>query len=173
MTDTPAFITRLLALIASTALFAGMWAGDGPADGMALHHKTGVNSLVQREPEWVPIEEPITHRVAASAATVSPGLTLSVSGISKSLTVESDGLAIAPELLQRHVEQLPLGIAAGDYRIVDSQGGVGWLRVRSTSSANGPSDAMRLMTTSIDGAPVQFIRIVPAAIGAGNSGIKK
>jgi hypothetical protein len=32
---------------------------------------------------------------------------------------------------------------------------------------------MRLMTTSIDGAPVQFIRIVPAAIGAGNSGIKK
>jgi hypothetical protein len=172
MIDAPALISRLLALLAATALFAGMWSADRPVDAIALRHGSTKHAIVQREPEWIPLEESV--RIAAPVAdhVISTALTLNVGAASKTLTVESEGLAITAELLQQHLEQLPLGIPVGDYRIVDSLGGVGWLRVRSAAAMHR-SASTQLLTTSLGGAQVQFIRIAPAVLGQDQRGITK
>jgi len=184
MNETTQSISRLLALVAFTALFAGLWANDRPANAMAL--KTGPipHGIVVIEPEWIPVSETeLTSAMLDKNVSTPqvPNLDVQFGSQSKTITVESAQLLIAREVLQSHLNQLPLGISAGDYRIVDSLGGVGWLHVR-TEDASGPSasptealdltgslgmrtGSPRMLATEVDHASVQFIRVAPAVIG--------
>lgn len=166
-------VSRTLALMVCTLLFAGVWSNDRPVAAMAM--KTGPipRGIVEQEPEWVPVSAPL---IASSAAPVpatptagTADLKVSRGSVSKSFRVESSSLLIAEEILQSHLNQLPLGLAVGDYRIVDSLGGVGWLHVRieGAESANaGRSSLPRLLTTTVDDGEMQFIPVKETAISS-------
>ncbi len=87
-----------------------------------------------------------------------------VLAISQSLTIVRDGLQISTDELLQHVRQLPMGTPDGDYRIIDAQGGTGWLRVRMQSAfQQSPSSSDNVVTTKVAGTNMTFIRVQPVA----------
>jgi len=175
-------ISRVLALVALTALFAALWANDRPANAMALKSGPIPQGMVIVEPEWVPVPEtePASETLEENVSSLqSPELKVQFGSQSKSIVIESAQLLIAREVLQSHLNQLPLGISAGDYRIVDSLGGVGWLHVRAeetstprtskTRASGMETGTPRIFSTTVDQANVRFIRVAPVALGANSA----
>ncbi len=169
-------IMRVAALSFFTAMFAGLWANDRPDGSLALKHQP-INDPIARilygEHEHVPVLQPhklsktplqpvvLSHVSKTEAANKIASVDLR--GMSKTFSVEGAELQISTEVLEQHIAQLPLGIAAGDYRIVDSLGGVGWLRVRSSSGIE-TTHSQQALSTTVELQSVQFIRITQTAM---------
>lgn len=169
MIETSQSLARLAALIAVTAGFALLWANDQPDAQLAM--KTGpVFQPLAGQP--LPAESRSrtsrsrTSSVAPrpTAAAIAPVREVMLGGVAKSFAVEAEGLAISSESLTEHLDQLPLGLAAGDYRIVDPLGGVGWLRIRETPAESRTSRGSEVVTTSAAGGDVRFIRVRVEAV---------
>lgn len=185
MSESSQSITRMLALIAFTAIFAGLWSNDQPVRAMALknspipHGIAGGESrqkqLQQGEPEWVPVTEPrVETQVQTFAASLSAtARQVSMGSQSKSFTIESADLLIADQILHAHLDQLPLGMAAGNYRIVDSLGGVGWLRVRINGAAGIDAGENLILSTTVNEESMRFIRVAETALGIQTHGTQK
>lgn len=155
MTDSSPALTRFVALIAMTAVFAGLWANDGPSRPAVRAAHASRTVLAAVSPAEV-TEFRLTAPISTTNSAVQIGRTV------KTIAIESAHLNLSERELADHVGQLPMGIPAGDYRIVDSQGGVGWLRVRFSEPADGVSGiaaASTLMTTCVGDDEVRFIRV--------------
>lgn len=160
--------SRILALIVSTGLFAGTWANDHPQGlisqkDLPLPKNLAVSHVLPAEPEWIPISKPMLEMPVMVS---QPASEIRISAGSQQKTFEVDGtdLLIADEVLELHLEQLPLGLPVGRYRIVDELGGVGWLTVESTQApdsarSRSPRKGSPIVSTTVDDATVQFIRI--------------
>ncbi|MCA8995846.1 MAG: hypothetical protein KDA80_02645 [Planctomycetaceae bacterium] len=147
MTDASPALTRIASLIAMTAIFAGLWANDGPGSSAIASRPSLSEPVVQ-------IERTSAHDVQLTA--------ISVEGTIKEISLETENLLVSKESLQNHLNQLPLGLPVGDYRMVDSLGGVGWLRVRISSNSGARLSDGRvdpLLTTSTEDSQVRFIRV--------------
>ncbi|SFI17705.1 hypothetical protein [Planctomicrobium piriforme] len=154
-------LTRLLALVAATGLFAGVWANDVPPGTVPNEAITLVVEQPQLQSERTPSHDVVVlledeWRAAEPEPKPAPRQASAAATIR---TVEAEELMICDELLQRHLDLLPTDLPCGDYRIVDPWGGVGWLMVRSP---NGRSDSGRqeegVWTTELDGISVRFLR---------------
>lgn len=168
-------LSRTLALTASIAVFAGIWSNDQPVELLARKTVPVPQGLVQAEPEWVPVTE-MTPRISR-VDTVSPqasspqtseqvALSIGIGSSVKTFTVDATELLIPEDILQSHLEQLPLGLAVGRYRIVDSLGGVGWLNVRQTGESQRGMASRQLISTSVEEQNVQFIYVSDPVLGA-------
>lgn len=140
-------VSRITALIAFSALFAGAWSLDRSPETLALRERPRTTPLVRTKPVPRPL-------VATPTSTTFAGR-VEVTERRLTVSIEDESLQISPDVIERHLSQLPLGIAAGDYRIVDAQGGVGWLRVRGGMATTGVPQ----LTTTVDEQPMRFIRI--------------
>jgi hypothetical protein len=159
MLETSQPLVRAFALVAATALFAGIWANDRPQAAPAPR------SIATRSRHSALGEKP--------AAQPASTMTVSLGTVSRTWTIDADALLIPASRFDQHVAQLPVGLPSGDYRIVDSLGGVGWLHVRSQGAVNLPLASSPLLTTLVEGEPVRFIRIVSAAIGTQAGGVSR
>lgn len=168
--------SRILALIVSTGLFAGTWANDTPDRVLAqksvpLPKDLRVAHALPEEPEWVPISRPMMETPVMIPEVVSE-VRISMGTQQKTFEVDGADLLIAQEVLQLHLDQLPLGLPVGRYRIVDPLGGVGWLTVESGNDRGAGTLARTqkqppLISTIVDDATVQFIRIQNATVTTG------
>lgn len=168
--------SRILALIVSTGLFAGTWANDHPEGRISqkdlpLPKNLAVASILPAEPEWIPIFKPMLEMPVMVSQPASE-IRISAGSQQKSFEVDGADLLIADEVLQLHLEQLPLGLPVGKYRIVDELGGVGWLTVESLQSSETarprtPRKGAPIVSTTVDEATVQFIRIPNPPMTAG------
>lgn len=152
MTSSSLNLVRVAALALMTALFAGVWNNDQPEYYLALSTAPSEVHFARR-----PNAAPAPAMVRAEAK-VNLGL------VSKTITVEADALVLPQSALAQHLAQLPLGLPAGDYRIVDAQGGVGWLRVRSESDGVTRAAGSELITTSVGTETVRFLRTQLATV---------
>ncbi|WP_437225737.1 hypothetical protein SH661x_004209 [Planctomicrobium sp. SH661] len=160
-------ITRSLALIAFTAIFAGVWANDQPPRKMAQRTAPIQRGIAEVEPEWVPVEESESLSVIAdSIPSPAPEMRVTLGRQAKSFSVEADGLLIAEVILQAHLDQLPLGLDVGDYRIVDPLGGVGWLYVRVEGETPQKMKSGRMLSTTVGEESVRFIQVGSTAMGS-------
>lgn len=156
----PQAATRIAALLAFSGLFAGLWSSDGHGTG-----GTSVTTARKGALRSVPAVQQVASPAGPAAETTKRGQagrsvtwTVSPGNRTRQFFLETDGLKMSSTTFEKHLGQLPLGLPAGDYRIVDPSGGVGWLRVRGdgvplTSSSNS------LLTTTVDRRQVRFIRI--------------
>jgi len=176
-------LPRTLALLVCTALFAGLWSNDRPARAMAMKTAPLPRGIVEAEPEWVPISAAVAARASQPetplisspvSASSSARMEVTLGEHSKHFRLETSDLLIADELLQAHLNQLPLGISPGDYRIVDPLGGVGWLHVRVEGNRfSSRSPAPLLLTTTVDAENVRFISVTGTTAGGNSSGVSR
>lgn len=173
MSETSQSLIRALALAAFTAIFAGMWNNDRPTDPtLALRLPADQRSFVCQHVSTAPVFKlsgsPKTAKSVAKTTPLIPGKTVEVSapptqtvGMQqpRTISIEADGLMIPQAELTQHMNQLSLGIAAGDYRIVDSLGGVGWLHVVDGSQMSFTSTAAEMLITEIGDSIVRFIPV--------------
>ena len=160
MSESPQSIVRVLALVAFTALFAGLWGTDS-----ASHRKS--NGLADRStpaPAVAPADESDAARTTSTGPKVTDqfGRTETVATteaptFETAISVDPGSLTLRPGQLQQHLNQLPLGTPAGRFRIVDDHGGVGWLRVRSTMQADASANSV--LQTEWSGRTLHFIRM--------------
>lgn len=168
MTETSQSLIRLIALVAVTAFFAGLWNNDRPVGVMARKSAPQTNSLAQQTPQ-----APRSAAPAIPGDTSMTTLQVNIGRLSKTFTVRGDDLGLSPDQLLLHLEQLPLGLPAGNYRIVDSLGGVGWLTVQASGAAASGSPASPLLTTQVQDEAVRFIRIDRATAQAGSASLSR
>ena len=137
-------VMRVVALVAFTALFAGLWNGDREAWSSQPPPAAMAQWVphVPREMDNEPKLAGITGK-HSEPQLASPVLEMRIGGVTKSFTIDSGDLALTAEMIPQHLAQLPMGIAGGDYRLVDSRGGVGWLHVRiEGETGSGPGTQM-------------------------------
>lgn len=158
-------------------LFAVAWSQDRPDPQLFAQR-----SLVQPNMCWTPRKQPsFDHisriltdpepvHVAEEIATVVPPAVphstalaaaseVSLVAVSQSITLVRDDLHGSLESLMQHVSQLPMGLPSGEYRIVDSHGGTGWLRVRQTAAFPAIARDHDLIVTEADGETLRFIHL--------------
>jgi len=161
MLETSQSAIRMIALVIFTALFAGLWANDHPDESVAIH--------------FTPIDQPIVESTMAREGiathqqqkrvqneTVQASNSSTMIATQKSFVLELDDLQLSKAVIAKHVNQLPFGMETGDYRIVDSLGGVGWLRIRSSQSREPTGKPM--LETTVGATQVRFIRVQTASI---------
>lgn len=145
MVETSPSVLRVVALLACSASFAGLWSNDRPRETVALRQPAASDPFA-RVP--VPPRSAIVQSIRVAAST-------------KTFSLDADNLTLPRAEVDAHLSQLPLGMPAGDYRIVDPQGGVGWLRVRGGQSvAETP-----LLTTTVADRQMRFLRIESSRVG--------
>lgn len=176
MTDTSQSVIRIAALVAATVLFAAVWRSDQTGHELALQTSPGSRVIVRREQPGVRMP---TSRPEWQAALVlldgegdCPAVIQKDSSGMKLVTARCDGLTLDLITLGTHLRQLPLDIPAGDYRIVDSAGGVGWLRVQ-TDAARAASSRDALLTTRVNSVEVRFIRVTANSTAVRDSLIRR
>lgn len=168
MAETSQSAMRVIALVLFTMIFAGAWANDQPRESMAQKDPPKPTAIISQEEqpvdrsdesdepgdELVSTEAIIKKVVLPELEEVSPvevGMTLTIS-------VETEGLSLKERNIAEHIQQLPLGIANGDYLMVDPQGGVGWLRIRGQQQKD---QGERQLTTTVESAMVRYVRVTP------------
>lgn len=156
---------RIIALIFFTMLFAGAWANDRPRETMAqkeLPKPTAILSQEETPGEEIlaplPTEE-LVEEVVATDVPQSILEELKPVSLVKTMTIsiETEGLTLHDESVQSHLQRLPLGIANGDYMMINSQGGMGWIRIRGQQRDAGE----RLLTTTVNDVTVNYLRVTP------------
>lgn len=174
MAETSQSAMRVISLVLFTALFAGAWANDQPRERMAEKTQpepTAILSQEAQESELSRVAMPtevmpnVPELPAASAVVDVPALEelkpVAV-GMTMTISVETEGLTLVDETVQDHIQRLPLGIANGDYLMVDPLGGVGWLRIRGQQQKDSGE---MILKTSIDESVVRYIRVTPVNAG--------
>ena len=165
--ETSQSVIRVITLVGFTLMFATMWANDRPSEMMARKDPPPSEAVLTQE----------THGLVHESEQVSEGLTNSMQVMTLeldeisiestemvlSIDIETEGLTLTDEASQAHLRNLPLGIADGDYMMVDPQGGVGWVRVRGQQQVDSNET---LLTTKIGDAEVRYIRVTPTTIAS-------
>jgi len=171
-------LVRLFALVAATGVFAGLWANDQPVptdDVIALQHLTvripleplaeelPVSTLQSSEEDWqtLPTESHSSESVTSLSMRPGDPFPDPIPPRTEIRAIHLDQLTISEAELQKHLRLLPETIPAGDYRVIDSFGGVGWLIVRPVDSSVETVAEDGVWTTTLDGITVRFIRAVP------------
>ena len=155
---------RVILLIMFTVLFAGLWANDRPHHLLA-HKQSPKPSLILAEQTDSLLLAPEELAESTSEADIQfpelEEIATDSTSISLSIAFETEGLTLTDQEIQRHLSQLPLGIADGDYMMVDPHGGVGWVRVRGNRQFD---QGETLLTTSIGEEYVRYIRVTPTNV---------
>ncbi|WP_437205526.1 hypothetical protein [Planctomicrobium sp. SH664] len=151
---------RVLALFAATAFFAGLWNGDQQETARPRPAMAG----------WIPyaprdVSGPQLAVQDRTDGLVAPLMEIRRGAQTRTFSVEPDELSLTSAEISDHLAQLPIGLAAGDYRIVDDRGGVGWLRVRVNATGDVPDRGEGLLTTHSGGTGLKFLRVKPEEIG--------
>lgn len=171
MAETSQSAMRVISLVLFTALFAGAWANDEPREKMAQKELPKPTAIMSQEDveQDVPVqpENVVSHvaQTAPKSVPVAPPLEeLQPVGIGMTMTisVETEGLTLVDETVANHIQRLPLGIANGDYLMVDPLGGVGWLRIRGQQQQDGGE---MMLTTTIGESVVRYLRVTPVNAG--------
>ncbi|MBT5017901.1 MAG: hypothetical protein HON04_04095 [Planctomicrobium sp.] len=169
MAETSQSAMRVIGLIFFTMVFAGAWANDRPNERMALKEMPKSTEILSKEdetasevaPEVKAEEELVAIEVPAPIEIPRPVLeVLDPTAIDMTMTIsiESLGLSIADVTIKQHVQELPLGIANGDYLMVDPQGGVGWIRIRGQQQKD---TGETMLATTIGDEVVRYMRVSP------------
>lgn len=157
MSESPQSIVRVLALVAFTALFAGLWGTDSAPN----RPETGIADRSVPAPAVAPADESesarTTSMIPEQLARTETVATTEAPTFETAISVDPGSLTLRPGQLQQHLNQLPLGTPAGRFRIVDDHGGVGWLRVRSTMQADASANSV--LKTESSGRTLHFIRM--------------
>ncbi len=152
-------IARMAALLVCVFLFGAAWSQDQPDPRLLAQRELILPNIggasppailavtrtrAANEQQLEPVARalttaPLTAAVATESATISqpllkPDAHVELIAISQSMTVVRDDLHGSLETLMQHVSQLPMGLPTGQYRIVDSHGGTGWLKVRQNAA---------------------------------------
>lgn len=169
MAETSQSAMRVIGLIFFTMVFAGAWANDRPNERMALKEMPKSTEILSKEdetasevaPEVKAEEELVAIEVPAPIEIPRPVLeVLDSTAIDMTMTIsiESEGLSIVDATIKQHVQELPLGIANGDYLMVDPQGGVGWIRIRGQQQKD---TGETMLATTIGNEVVRYMRVSP------------
>ncbi|MCA9089867.1 MAG: hypothetical protein KDA90_14690 [Planctomycetaceae bacterium] len=173
-------IIRVAVLVVFTLCFASLWSQVQPDPELLAQRQQIVpnmsmplsNSLPTRAMARITpapaMRTAVERAPAVPAAEAIPQPVSSgsdVLAISQSLTIVRDGLLLSNDELMQHIRQLPMGTPDGNYRIVDAQGGTGWLRVRMNSAIQSAAAAGsdNIVTTTVAGSNVTFIRVQSVA----------
>lgn len=170
MAETSQSAMRVISLVLFTALFAGAWANDQPRERMAEKTQPEPTAILSQEAQESELSREVMPTVAEVAASSTPAVDVPALeelkpvsvGMTMTISVETEGLTLVDETVQHHIQRLPLGIANGDYLMVDPLGGVGWLRIRGQQQED--SGEMILKTT-IEESVVRYIRVTPVNAG--------
>ncbi|MCA9079250.1 MAG: hypothetical protein KDA58_01775 [Planctomycetaceae bacterium] len=191
-------LIRVAALLVFTILFAGLWSADqpdpellaqrqqlipqigaplsGPIPAQSLAHLTTESARIETKAVTSPIasssQDVPSLDVQMTPAKTSTDRTTSIQtevfAMNQSVTVVRDSLSLSNDELMQHLRQLPLGTPDGDYRIVDPQGGVGWLRIRMHSVLGSAQASINdVLTTEVTGTSLTYLRVQRTA-AAGN-----
>ncbi|MEW4490430.1 hypothetical protein AB1L42_20260 [Thalassoglobus sp. JC818] len=147
---------RVVLLVTFSLLFAGLWANDRPQEIMAQKEPMHSGStLIGDDSSMTSMTELVTSLPPLEdIPTMEAEIVLTIS-------VETDGLTLSPADVSSHIRQLPIGMASGDYMIVDPHGGVGWLRIRGQVSTTVESS---LHSTNVGDVCMRFIRVTPVQV---------
>lgn len=159
---------RIVGLIFFTMVFAGAWANDQPRERMAqrempkpsavlTHDDPNVEAqpVVDIDQTAVAIDVPAPVEIPAPVLDVLDPTSLDMT---LTISIESEGLSIAESTIKKHVHELPLGIANGDYLMVDPAGGVGWIRIRGQQQRDLGDT---LLATTVNDEVVRYLRVSP------------
>ncbi len=170
-------LVRLVPLIVATGMFAGLWANDqhiapqiivslqDAAKVVETDHHSGFASVPSNlsadsmENLWQPVKsdsKPLLEILPRSSPAPSPPKV-----VTQICSIDTIHLTISQAALQQHIDLLPDDLPSGDYRIIDSFGGVGWLIVRPVGDAQETIVDDGVWTTTVDGENVRFIRATP------------
>ncbi len=149
---------RVISLILFTMIFAGAWANDRPREHMAQKELPKPTAILSQETEEAGsvVVDAIPQHVMPKP--VLEEITPTEIGMTMTISVETEGLTIKGKTVQQHIEKLPLGIANGDYLMVDPEGGVGWLRIRGQQKRD---EGLITLSTTIDDSIVRYMRVSP------------
>lgn len=166
MAETSQSAMRVIGLIFFTMVFAGAWANDRPNERMAQKEMPKPTAIISKEETAIEVkpvveaeEELVVIEVPAPIDIPTPVLeVLDPTAISMTMTIsiESEGLSIADTTIKQHVQELPLGIANGDYLMVDPEGGVGWIRIRGQQQKD---TGETMLATTIGDEVVRYMRV--------------
>lgn len=165
MSESSQAVIRSIALTTLTVLFAGIWGNDRPTHPtlafLPPDQRTFVIALA-----GPPARDLLISKAASVASTRELRRSMqprTIPAMSRTISVESGELAISKGTLSGHLSRLPMGLAIGDYRLVDSLGGVGWLHVRGLSNVVEGSVDDATLTTEVNGDRLSIIRVQSAA----------
>ncbi|QDT33672.1 hypothetical protein [Thalassoglobus polymorphus] len=161
-------VMRVVSLVLFTMIFAGAWANDRPREVLAQKEMPKPSASISQEADTgaTALAGAVSERTAPEVVVpehvmpkpVLEDITPSEFGMTMSISVETEGLTIKGKTVQQHIQKLPLGIANGDYLMVDPEGGVGWLRIRGQQK---PDDRAITLSTQIGEATVRYMRVSP------------
>lgn len=168
MSETSQSVMRVVGLITFTMFFAGAWANDQPREQMAQKEMPKPTAILSKEESQPQESADIAAPEEVVSLPVPPPVELPKPlldtvqptriGMTMTISVETEGLSIAEKTVQQHIQKLPLGIANGDYLMVDPLGGVGWLRIRGQAQIDRGE---QFLTTQIEDATVRYMRVSP------------
>ncbi|WP_437185447.1 hypothetical protein SH668x_002552 [Planctomicrobium sp. SH668] len=171
MTESSITLIRIFSLLLSTGLFAATWANDQPAtrSKLAKTTRSATTEIVSQSPsqnvapqEAGPVSKNLTD-IASPQKDLPSGTTIAfeiqIGQRVKSIRIEGHELLLSEDDVQAHLEQLPIGLASGNYRIVDSMGGIGWLRVESSVDSPAKQLKQESIKTLVAEQSMQFIYI--------------
>lgn len=146
-------LIRIVALACTTIAFAAGWSND-QVPALAGEPAAQPNPFVQffNELNGQPAHESHARVV------------VEINGICKSFELETTSPHLQGEALREHLAQIPLGIAEGDYQIVDQDGQSGWLRVRTNMPLTSNQNATLL--TTVKNQTVRYSKATPTMIGS-------
>lgn len=155
---------RVILLVTFTLLFAGLWANDQPNQLLVQKQPARSHVVVAEQTDSLVVEPGELVETSSNVGMTLPELEdvpTETASITLNISIETDGLTLSDDEVKEHVRQLPLGIADGDYMMVDPHGGVGWVRVRGNRQFD---QGETLLTTTIGEKHVRYIRVTPTNI---------
>ncbi|MEZ5940492.1 MAG: hypothetical protein R3C18_03805 [Planctomycetaceae bacterium] len=174
-------IARMTGLIVVTLLFGMAWSQAKPDPELLAqramiqpnfsgkpipvmlveqHQQPAHVATIARAEPHSPVAVPALHdsHVVLDEGDISFGTQISI--LRGDLTLESDELAA-------HIAQLPMGIEAGRYRVVDGQGGTGWLIIHSAMVLPNSQLSDGIASTHHGNQTVRFIKVSEIADAPG------
>ncbi|MCA9044203.1 MAG: hypothetical protein KDA69_07785 [Planctomycetaceae bacterium] len=148
-------------LLAQRAMIQPNFSGKPIPVMLVEHHQQSAHvATIARTETHSSVAVPALHdsHVVLDEGNISYGTQISI--VRGDLTLESDELAA-------HIAQLPMGIEAGRYRIVDSQGGTGWLIIHSAMVLPNSQLSDGIASTHHDNQTVRFIKVSEIAEAPG------
>ena len=165
MVEASQSVLRVVVLIVFTLLFAGLWANDKPREIMAKHSDAQSGLILTQDSQELAhdADQHIESRDSVSQLSFNELSELSNETVQLGLQIEieSTGLTLSNDEIDQHIRKLPMGIADGDYLIVDPQGGVGWIKIRGQHQAD---QGETLLTTRVGANEVRYVRVTPTQI---------
>lgn len=155
-------VGRAVALLSFTLLFGMVWSQAEPDPELLAQRNDLIPNVSCTQTAILAAaakREIRSHEAVkvSESAFVSLDADVNLIGINHSMTIVRDDLTLPLADLLQHIAQLPMGLPAGEYHIVDPSGRTGSLRIRRQSAFQLPAEDMTDRTTHHKEVTLRFI----------------